>query len=66
MAILEQTGTTGYDKPQYQISDLNIKQLQIIREGVEFMKMKIVNSENTERLSFLEDCNALLVSLSQK
>ena len=66
MPILEQTGTTGYDKPQYQISELNAKQLQILKEGVEFMKMKIVNSENTERLSFLEDCNALLVSLSQK
>lgn len=66
MSYLEQTGTTGYDQPVFSIQELNAKQIQILKEGAELMRMKIVNSENHERLSFLEDCNDLINALSQK
>ncbi len=67
MCSIEQTGVRGYDEHAvYSITDLNEKQIQILREGVELIRTQIVNSNNQDKLSYLDDCNKLLTSISQK
>lgn len=65
MSYIEQTGVKGYNTPVYSIQELNLTQLKMLKEGIDRMKIEIVNAENTERHKLLNEIEELQNSFKE-